>query len=412
MLLVISAAFAAWTFSPIWWSQVGQDANVYYAAGALGRAGGDVYSPSQMFAEEDRLFTSPPGSAGMSHTTFAEPPLFAAALRPLAALPLTLFHLLWLAVAAAAGVIALEALLEAMRWRLRALPLAFVMTSAPMLLAVFVGNISTLLLLGWSTALLLWTRQRPLLAGATLAAVCWLKPSVGVLVAAALVLGAPGAGVRPRVRALIGLMVAGGGLLALDAVVGGPAALTGWIGALFGYASSLSSSGGVTVFSANMSGLAGLPAIWLGSLSTPISLGLATLVLAAILVAALRFRDLTAGLRDSPMLGLAMTQTAALALCPYLHFNDLVLSALPVLVLAGRPLSGLSRVTLAMWAVASPVRLVLSALLAVMAPGVKYADLPSTGIVLVTLTFASLCATLPRRAGTSRPLPEIRVEAT
>ena len=74
MLLVISAAFAAWTFSPVWWSQVGQDANVYYAAGNVSRQGGDVYNPGQLFAEEDRLYGAPrPGAGGFSHTTFANP---------------------------------------------------------------------------------------------------------------------------------------------------------------------------------------------------------------------------------------------------------------------------------------------------------------------------------------------------
>ncbi len=414
VLLVISAAFAAWTFSPVWWSQVGQDAKVYYAAGSLERSGGDVYDPGQMFGKEDKLFPARAGSPGLSHTTFAEPPLFATALAVIAPLPLTLFHLLWLPTAAAAGAVAVLELLEAIRWRGRAVALAFLLTSPPMLLAVFVGNISTLLLLGWSTALLLWTRQQPVLAGAALALVSWLNPSVGVPIAAALLLGAPGAGagVRPRIKAVAGLVGAGAGLLGIDVVLSGTGALGSWGGALFGYASSLSSSGGVTVFSTNMSGLAGLPAIWLGSLSTAASLVLATAALAGILFLALRSRDLKAGLRESPILGLAMLQAVALALCPYLHFNDLVLDALPLLVLACRPLNGLSRVTLVLWAIASPVRLVLSVLLAVIAPGVNYAGLPSTGIVLVTLTFASLCATLPRRYSTSPGLAGIRVEAT
>ena len=410
VLLVISATFAAWTFSPIWWSQVGQDAKVYYAAGSLAQAGGDVYDPGQVFAEEDRLFPAGPGTPGLSHTTFAEPPLFVAALDLVAPLPLTRFHLFWLAFSATAAVGALVVLLAAMRWRGRALALAFLLTSPPMLLAVFVGNTSTIVLLGWSIALLLWTRQQPALAGTALGVICWLKPSVGMPIAAALVLAGPAADVGPRIRAAGGLILAAAGLLSLDAVVNGTGALARWGGTLIGYASSLSSSRGSTVFSANMSGLAGLPAIWLGSLSTPVSLGLATLVLAAILLVAVRVSDLTAGIRESPTLGLALLQTAALALSPYLHFNDLVLAALPLLVLASRPLNNLSRVTLILWAVASPARLVLSALLARLAPGVNYAVLPSTGIVLITLTFAALLATLPRR-GTRLGLPGTGAEA-
>jgi Glycosyltransferase family 87 len=170
----------------------------YYAAGNVSRQGGDVYNPGQLFAEEDRLYGAPhPGAGGFSHTTFANPPLFAAALKLIAPLPKTVFHLLWLAITAAGGVIALLALLEAMRWRGRSLPLVFLMTCSPMLLALFVGNISTLLLLSWSTGLLLWTRQQPVLAGTALS-VCWLKPSVGLPIAAALVLAAPAGTDRPE----------------------------------------------------------------------------------------------------------------------------------------------------------------------------------------------------------------------
>ena len=408
VLLVISAAFAAWTFSPVWWSQVGQDANVYYAAGNVSRQGGDVYNPGQLFAEEDRLYGAPhPGAGGFSHTTFANPPLFAAALKLIAPLPKTVFHLLWLSITAAGGVIALLALLEAMRWRGRSLPLVFLMTCSPMLLALFVGNISTLLLLSWSTGLLLWTRQRPVLAGAALS-VCWLKPSVGLPIAAALVLAAPAAQIGPRIKAAIGLTAATTGLLVLQTVITGTNALASWGGALFGYASALNSSQGVTVFSTNMSGLASLPALWLGSLSTPVSMGLSMLVLAAILLIALRFGDLMMGLRETPLLGLAMAQAVALGLCPYLHFNDLVLAAMPLLLVASMPLNVLSRVTLVLWAVASPARLVLSVLLAGIAPRVDYAGLPSTGILLITLTFASLCAALPPRTRAERGHAAVR----
>lgn len=259
-----------------------------------------MYNPGRLFAEEDRLYGAPhPGAWGFSHTTFAYPPLFAAALELIAPLPRTLFHLLWLAITAASGVIALLAILEAMRWRGRALPLVFLMTCSPMLLALLVGNISTLLLLSWSIGLLLWTRQRPVLTGAALS-VCWLKPSVGLPIAAALVVAAPASQIGPRIKAAIGLTAATAGLLVLQTVITGTNALASWGGALLGYASALSSSQGVTVFSTNMSGLASLPALWLSSLSTPVSMGLAMLVLATILLIALRFRDLLVGLRETP----------------------------------------------------------------------------------------------------------------
>lgn len=103
-----------------------------------------------------------------------------------------------------------------------------------------------------------------------------------------------------------------------------------------------------------------------------------------------------------------MAQAVALGLCPYLHFNDLVLAAMPLLVVATMPLNVLSRTTLVLWAVASPARLVLSVLLAGIAPRVDYASLPSTGILLITLTFASLCATLPRRTGAERERAGVR----
>jgi hypothetical protein len=93
---------------------------------------------------------------------------------------------------------------------------------------------------------------------------------------------------------------------------------------------------------------------------------------------------------------------------PVFAFNDLVLAAMPLLLVASMPLNVLSRVTLVLWAVASPARLVLSVLLAGIAPRVDYAGLPSTGILLITLTFASLCAALPPRTRVERGRAAVR----
>jgi hypothetical protein len=63
---------------------------------------------------------------------------------------------------------------------------------------------------------------------------------------------------------------------------------------------------------------------------------------------------------DRPLMLLALLMAAGLALTPYIHLNDLVLEALPLLVLASRPLGILGRGTLVLWGLSLPINLALA----------------------------------------------------
>jgi hypothetical protein len=79
----------------------------------------------------------------------------------------------------------------------------------------------------------------------------------------------------------------------------------------------------------------------------------------------------------------------ALVVTPYVHLNDLVLEALPVLVIASQSLTLVSRPALALWGLGATTPLLLSAF-----PQIANAQLPSSvgafGLLLGILTVVSV----------------------
>jgi hypothetical protein len=392
-VLLVAALFAGWLFTPTWSGERGIDAKDLYAAASLQSHGGNPYDPNQQGAEQDRLFNIPshiaPGQGGYAHAPYGYPPLFTLVLQ--GALPLGFdgFYLVTLALLLAAGMVGFEALLWVAGWRERWLARGFFLASAPMALSLFVGNPSPLLLLGWASALLLARRSHPF-AGGLVLTLCLLKLPVGLPAAAALVVAVGGG----RVALASGLVTGSAILGALQLLLTGTEATLDWIRSLGGFASALGGGSG-SVFS--QTGLAGVPAIFLDHVSLPVAVLIGLVIVAAILAWAWRRHSLGDAATGADQ-DLAIVLVAAVGATPYLHLNDLVILALPLLLLAQTTPSILGRVTELAWFAGIPARLFALAIASVVLNFHPMSGSAGIGVVLLLLLLVALpIASTPRR---------------
>ena len=376
---------------------MGTDAKDLYAAGVLSAAGGNPYEITQQGAEEDRLYNPPGVAHRYSQSAYGYPPVVTATLRLGARVSEPVFYLISLLFLLVVGLAGFETSLALLRWRSRALPRLFFVASAPMALDLFIGNPSALLLLFCAAGAWLMARGRPLVGGLVLSGMA-VKPQVGLPVAAAVIATAPLATMGTTgVRLRVGLAAAGGlsAGIALLALVGelllGPGSLGAWFLAARDFGQALGPGGSGSAFT--QTGLAGLPALLLGRFSAPIAAILTAAVVGPALGFALwRRRERMAGPSWGPT---AVGIAAALALSPYLHLNDLVLAAVPLLFVASRPLNSLRRLTLVLWALGPYLALVV---LAVISPllGITGFRQVGLGVVLTGLLLLSTVATAVR----------------
>jgi hypothetical protein len=92
----------------------------------------------------------------------------------------------------------------------------------------------------------------------------------------------------------------------------------------------------------------------------------------------------------------ALALSGALLLSPYLHLNDLLLLALPLLVIATAPLTLLGRITLVVWAVGTSVNLLLAFAEAQLLHAPRPGGPAGFGLVLTVLAFAAVAAVAGR----------------
>jgi hypothetical protein len=391
-VLLVAALFAGWLFTPMWSRERGVDAKDLYAAASLQSRGGNPYDPNQQGAEQDRLFNIParvaPGQAGYARAPYGYPPLFTLVLR--GALPLGFdgFYLATVALLLAAGLTGFEALLRLARWRERWLARGFFLASAPMALSLFVGNPSPLLLFGWAVALLLARRGRPFVGGLVLT-LCLLKLPVGLPAALALLVAAGGG----RLLLASGLALGSATLASLQLILAGPEMSANWVRSLGGYAAGLGGAAGSTF---SQSGLAGVPALFLDYLPEWVAVLLGLLLVAAILFWAWR-RLAGSGAAVPQDLVLAVFLTAAVGATPYLHLNDLVILALPLLFLAQGTPNLPGRVTELAWFIGIPVRLFALAIASVAFNFHMGSGSAGSGVVLLLLLLVALPKATPRR---------------
>ena len=384
-ILILSTLVSLWLFTPVFWDRLGGDSRAFYAAARLQHRGSDPYSFAQLSAEEAAIDISTgarPESSAYGANPYHYPPLMTHAWEALIPLGDRAFY--WVNVAALLllGLLGLELILAALAWSNRWLARAFFVVSPAMAVVLVSGNPSTLLLAAWGGALLAASRNRALLAGALLA-IGWIKPPVGIPVALALAIAGPG----PRRLLAAGFGLGTTAFAAANILVGGPAETSRWLASLFEFIATLNPRQTTVI---GQCCLTGLPALLVGSVPMPLTVLAAVAVAVTILGVAYR-RRLLGAVRPDPLLPLAILTGLALMVTPYVHLNDLVLETLPLLVIASRPLTLVSRPTLVLWGLGAATPVALSAL-----PVASNAGLPTSvaafGLLLGTLTVAALVA--------------------
>jgi hypothetical protein len=398
-VVLAALIFGLWLFTPTWQAERGADFRDLYAAASLSSHGGDPYDPSQQFAEEDRLFKGT--GVGSTHATYGYPPLFTAALRTALPLGEPSAYVVFAGLLAVAGATGFELLLAALNRNRRGLARAFFLTSTPMVLSLLVGNPSPVLLLSMAAAMWLLRRRRPLLAGLVLS-VCLLKLPVGLPAAAAIIVAAP----WRRQRLALGFGAGTAGLVVLDLAVSGPAPMGRWLGSLAGYSAALAPH---TSSAFSQTGLAGLPALFLDHVPLPLAVVLALVALAAVAAYVWSGGRLSANATAEPWLPGALLLVMLVGLTPYLHLNDLVLLAFPLLVVAGARPGIIGKLALLDYAIGAPLLLLLVVALAATVgyrPGTSYAG---SGISIVVLTLAAI-AVIARRGPDPGAAPDAAME--
>jgi hypothetical protein len=383
--LLLGTIVSLWLFSPVFWDRLGGDSRAFYAAARLQHRHGDPYSFSQLSAEEAAIDLSTgahPGSSAYGANPYHYPPLLTSAWELLTPFGDRGFYWVNFGALMLLGLLGLELILAALSWSHRWLARAFFVVSPPMTLALVSGNPSTLLLAAWGGSLLAACRNRGLLAGALLAA-GWIKPPVGIPVALAMAVAGPGSKARLAAGFGLGTAILG----AANLLVAGPASTFRWLGSLFEFTATLNPKQAAVI---GQCCLTGLPALLLNNVTMPLAVSAAAAVAAVILWLAFR-RGLLGASRPDPLLPLALLTALALIVTPYVHLNDLVLDALPLLVVASQPLTLVSRLTLTLTGLGAATPLALSAL-----PHVANAGLPSSiatfGLSLGALTALALVA--------------------
>jgi hypothetical protein len=393
---------------PIWLSQLstevfrGADAKVYYAAAELDSRGGNPNDGASLIHEGEVLYNQPrglhrgdPGAYYMAPYGF--PRLFTRLSRPFLGLGVPGYYLAILAAITLACLLGLEALMTAMDWdRNRWLPRFFLLLSAPFAEDAFVGNVSAALFLSWALAFLIARRGRPLVGGLILS-ICLIKIPVGAPAAAALIAFPPQpSGARStmqaRLRLSLGLAIGAAGWAVLNIAVTGWEATMSWWSSLVGYGQALSVGPGTGY---NLSDQAGLPSILLGRVATPLAVALAT-VPVAVVVGYVLYRRRKMRVSAPPGATTALAVAGALLLSPYLHLNDLLLLALPLLVIAAAPLKLLGRITLVVWAVGTSVNLLAAFTEAQVLHSPRQGGSAGFGLVLAVLAFAAVAEVASR----------------
>ena len=397
IILTLATVAGAWLLSPPWWNSLGNDSRVFFSAAGLADAGGNPYDFELLSAEEKRVNQAAPPNQrqAFSPAPYAYPPLMTAVYESL--LPLGERGFYWANVAILVTALALAYRLSAVgaRWRNHRLGAIALAASAPSILGLVAGNPSNLVFLAWAAGFYALARGRPVTAGAILAFTL-IKPPIGLATTAALVLATP-ASVGP---VLLGFGAGTALFMAANLLVAGPAALASWLEALVGFLSGINVPG-----SANQQCcLAGLPALLLDRTATIVAIASACVVVAVILVVAMRRPSTRAALRRDWLGRLALFTAAALAVSPYLHLNDLVLLTVPLMVVASRRLSVVSVTALVTWGLGVVLPLLISVVLALL---VRHQVISSVGygvvITLLTLLAVATAASPPRESTEKAP---------
>jgi hypothetical protein len=327
LLLIVSLTITP--REPPRYSTLGVDFLAFYAAGLTLGHGHDPYNQRYLGATEAQLHSIGNPHQGIGLNPYANPPLFAWAMRAFTGVAAPGAFAIWFALMVIALLVALVLMARsyAVRGRGWAVVL-FAATPAPVW-ALYFGQQTPLLLLSLAGAVAALRRSRPTLAGVVLSA-CWIKPHL----------------LLPLVVVIAALLARRLALSFLLGFCGSSALLT--IASLFLTGSRLSGAWAHTLLFRSstiatqpvVSSLAGL---YLGAIGRPWS------VLLPVLLAGLWLAFVALLVRQARRTGVAPGDDAWLsvvssALCawllatPYAHPADLVLVGVALPVLLGRRL--------------------------------------------------------------------------
>jgi hypothetical protein len=168
-----------------------------------------------------------------------------------------------------------------------------------------------------------------------------------------------------------------------------------WMSAMVRFGRALEAGAATNAYS--QSDLAGLPALLSAAMPTPVAVAVAVLAVAAV-IGVVAWRQATRGsVLQPPGAMTALALAAALLVAPYIHLNDLLLEALPLLVIASASLRWPGRVALVIWAVGVPANLAL----AILQAQVFHFERPYApvgfGLVLTAIAFAGVVEVARRR---------------
>ncbi len=311
---------------------LGADFACFRAATILLAHGGNPYDLAQMWRMENALYNHP-GTPHYALDRYYNPPLFNAALVPLAGLPLAQGFAIYSVFVVACAALGVWLLVRALGWTTqRVMAVALVLVSPAFFVTLWNGQQSTLLLCALGGALYALRQGRPGLAGA-LMALTWVKPHllIPVALAAPLLL----ADRRSAVRWSLGLGAATALGVALTLVTTGAGSIALWISGLVHY------TGYVDIVQSFMPSLPGtglifVPRPWNRLLSGGlIALGLGLMAL-CLLRGHRRARTRQArsdsGWDDRLWIELSMLVATWLLFTPYAHVNDDVLLVFPLAV--------------------------------------------------------------------------------
>ena len=240
----------------------------------------------------------------------------------------------------AAGLVGTRLVLLAVGFQDKRVVLAGMVVSAPFVLGLVAGNPSNLLLLAWAAAFYAISRGRNVVGGALLA-MGLVKAPVGLAMAAALLLASPS-----LVAGGLGFLAGAAIFLALNLLALGPGPMQSWLQSLAGY--------GATIGTAASTGyeqccLAGLPGLLADHAPIAVATGVAVAAVVAVIAAAGCRPWWRRAVANDPLARVALLTAAFLATSPYLHLNDLVLEAVPLLYVASRHLTPVGRALLVAW---------------------------------------------------------------
>jgi hypothetical protein len=381
----VAAVLGASLLTPLGRGGPGADSQVFYAAARLANDGGNPYDFSVLRAEEASIHREDPRAASAPFTpvSYAYPPLVTAFWIPFLPLGTQGFYWAEVLLLLAAGVVGARLVMEAVGFRDNRLALLAFVVSAPFLLGVVTGNPSNLAFLPWAVAFSAFAKGRPTLGGAVLVLML-AKAPVGVALAAALLLASPA--LLPP--ALLGLFAGGALFLGLSLLALGPGAMAAWIDTVAGFGAAVPAAAG-----GNACCFVGLPSVAAGLVPTALATLVATLVVLVVVAFGLRHRETRLALVESSELRVALLTGAALAASPYLQLSDLVLEALPLLVICSRRLTMPARITLVIWGLGALPPLLIAAF-ADLALGAHLPAISVFGVALNGLTLGALLLAL------------------